>query len=284
MAAIKKVVDTQDIVKCCKNTVKNTVNNRLYLSILTMKNKLKYSEEYAVNSNSHKEVEKCNGGLNCHLHEFRDLKNVIVMTLIVEKINENTKFEVRPFDDHTQQNCEVTASYLRYIYNFFKYGKENRFNNIIIDTSNKLYGLYKDEYISFGVGPRNNSNEVREVKAILSRSNPVINGVSFSNIVKSGIEDPALDSIDLNEEEFPDFENLIDQIAKLRQEKDDFQEKYTKEFNKNSELEKVIQDQESHIKKLNSDMLLAKSKINKYQVMLGSIRSNVAPKQSPLSN
>lgn len=281
----KLTVEPEEIVKYCVNTAKLTVNNRFYLSILTMKKFLSYQDGYIVNTDPSRESETCNGGPDCYLHKFWALRNVIVMTLLVEKYD-NYKFEVRPFDNHTIQNCEVTATYLSNLYNNSRIPKEVKFHNEVIRRSNDLYNKYSEDYNAEGYGPRSEDDQLPGIKQILPRgapnkaikSKPIVNGLAFSDIVKIGIPDSPSGTPQVSEEDdeiFPELENLIEQINLLGKEKDEYQKLYEEELKKRKAAEQLIAEQNEVLKKRSAELLEATSKINKLKVMFGSIKSNM---------
>lgn len=273
-------VDPSDIVKCCKETVKLTDNSRFYLSILTMKNLLGHKEGYQIESDPRMEKEECQGGEDCYLYRFRDLKNVIVMTLNVEKGGVRTKFEIRSFAKHCYQNCEVTAMYLKYLYLNCKHVKHNRFNDNVIKNSNKLYRECASDFDESGYGPRDKryveSDSTVGVKKILLRNTPVVKGLPFSDVLKLGINNNpvvasnnnfavANNDINLLDDGF-DLDGFVDQITALQEENEDLK-------SKNELLLKTLEDKENTVTKLTADLNAMSTKFKKIQVVLGALKN-----------
>lgn len=263
-------VDPRNIIECCKATVALTENNRFYVSILTMKNLLSHKDGYPVRPDPKHEKEECQGGHDCFLKEYQALKNVLVMTLNVEKGGVRTKFEVRTFDNHCVQNCEVTAMYLKYLYQNCKHGKHNRFNDSVIKNSNKLYSECSSDFIESGYGPRNIKYDESEFpvvgKKILPRPSPVIKGIPFSDVLKLGIENKNsnLGGTDILEDE--DVDGIIESITLLQEENEDLK-------NKNSLLLKTLEERDDTITKLNLELNVISTKFKKLQVVLSALKS-----------
>ena len=261
-------MSTKDIIDYCKATAKKTVNNKLYISILTARNFLTNKGGIKLRTDSIHEKERCNGDENCYLHNFRALKDIIVMTLNVEIGGERTQFEVRPFNNHRLQNCDVVENYLQYLFANCKNRVDKTFNKNVIDRSNELYAecskLYDD--LGYGKQPENNFeiNDSEfpefEVKKILPRPNPVVQGVSFSNVVKIGIEE--------NEDVAFDFDKLIDDVSELQKNNEALISENDKLRIRLDELLKTNEQQDQVIKKLNSELSDIRTKLNKFQVMI----------------
>jgi len=289
----KTIIKPASIIELIKNTSKCTKTGYIHLSVLSMK-KIIPKQGYAYNTDPKREQHQCNGSKECHLAELEELFDYIVMTLIVENREKPLVFAIKSFEDHSIQNCEVTFQYLQYVCHSFR-TKDNKLNNKFVQYSDALYDNYSDLYEHYGYTPQpddkrtsssNSSNKVDSElvpgsKKILARSKPVVNGVAFAEVLKSGIQNNSNSQV----EEYDDdsFDNIIEEITTLKEERDsykaeleDSKKQLDLAISKTKSLESVLQEQEALIKKLNADLLLATSKANKLSVIIGSIKSNVS--------
>lgn len=244
-----------EIIECYENSMKKYGVPSLYFSILTMKNRLRHEEEYYPGINPDDERTQCSG--DCYLHNFKKLKNNIVMVLDVEKGNTKLTFEVRTFDDHTIQNCLIMSSYLTYIYDNHRIVNKNIFTKQIINESQRFYDKNKSLLELDEVNLLDKSEfPVIEVKKILSR--PIIEGVGYSDIVKKGMPEQVEPNIEFD---------IIETIENLRSENDKLTNENAELKSKYNKLMEVQNDKDIKIEQLKKDLNDFKTKWNRLSVL-----------------
>lgn len=270
-------ITPNEIIGFIRNTAKYAKNRCIYLSILSMRKIILNHSSY--NTDPEREKQVCNGGKGCFMRELDELYDYIVVALIVQSAEKPLVFNIKTNDDHTIQNCEITYKYLQYVCHNFR-TKEKRLNNKFISFSDELYNTYSDMFDDSGYGPRENEEPIPEKTSelipgsmkVLARGKPVIKGMAFSEVLKSGI--PNI-NLDVSTEDDCEFDDIIAEITTLKEERDSYKEEVKECKTKITSLESVLQEQEALIKKLQSDLLIAKTKLNKFNVMMGSIKKNV---------
>lgn len=276
-------VTPADIIKFIKNSLKHHRKCFYLISILTARNKLNHAEEcYTINKDSSREKQQCSGGSDCFLHEYQELFGLVIMTLIVEKIDVPTFFEVRDHEYHTVQNCEVIAMFLRYMYDKYRNVKENRLNDVAMGWSNKLYEKYKENYSDLGYVSLEHVPSANEVKMILPRGTPVSvsPGKKFSDIVKGTKEEVSTDLTDIIADDFfPNFDELLENIESLRKENDEYRDQLAAAADTKSLLEKRIEELNAVTAELKKKLDSAITQNNKYRVTLEVIKKNVSFKK-----
>jgi len=270
------------IIELIRNTAKYAKNRCIYLSILSMR-KVIILNHGSYNTDPEREKHVCNGGKGCFMRDLDELYDYLVVALIVQSIEKPLVFNIKTSDDHTIQNCEITYKYLQYVCQNFR-TKDKRLNNKFIGFSDELYNTYSDKFDESGYGPREGEEPIPEKTPemvpgsmkVLARGKPVIKGMAFSEVLKSGIQNT---NLDVPTDDDCDFDDIIAEIDDLREERDSYKEEVKECKNKITSLESVLQEQEALIKKLQSDLLIAKTKLNKFNVMIGSIKKNVSKPQ-----